>query len=46
MQEKLENNIFTSPTALNSGSSRLISTKTVDWLLVLGGGCQMIGAEK
>ena len=35
---------ISSSTAVNSGSSLLISIKTVDWLLVLGGGCHMTGA--
>ena len=35
-----------SSTAANSGSSRLMSTRTVDWELVLGGGCHITGAEK
>ena len=37
---------ISSSTALNSGSSLVISIKTVDWLLVLGGGCQITGALK
>ncbi len=37
---------ISSSTALNSGSSAGMSTRTVDWLLVLGGGCQITGAAE
>ena len=37
---------ISSSTAVNSGSSGEMSTRTVDWLEVLGGGCQITGAER